>query len=103
MNAPKGLPSLSVRAKNRLFCSERLKTTPCSSSQETSGIHTKSRYGWLFLVFFVYWLGTPFVAQEKKKGKDTDYTLNVEVNFVLLHVSVFDEKEFGEGAPKNRL
>jgi Ca-activated chloride channel family protein len=33
-------------------------------------------------------------AQEKpKKGKDSDYTLSVDVNLVLLHVSVFDEKD----------
>ncbi len=33
-------------------------------------------------------------AQEKpNKQKNDDYTINVDVNLVLLHVSVFDEKE----------
>jgi VWFA-related protein len=36
----------------------------------------------------------PFLAQEPvKKGKDLGYTLNVDVNLVVLHISVFDEKE----------
>jgi VWFA-related protein len=35
-----------------------------------------------------------FPAQDKpKKVKDSDYTLSVDVNLVLLHVSVFDEKD----------
>lgn len=35
-----------------------------------------------------------FPAQETpKKSKDSDYTLSVDVNLVLLHVSVFDEKD----------
>src|SRR5262245_44049753 len=35
---------------------------------------------------------SPFTAQEPKKSKDSDYTLSVDVNLVLLHVSVQDEK-----------
>ena len=36
---------------------------------------------------------SPFSAQEQtKKGKDSDYTLSVDVNLVLLHVSVQEEK-----------
>jgi Ca-activated chloride channel family protein len=35
---------------------------------------------------------SPFTAQETKKSKDSDYTLSVDVNLVLLHVSVQDEK-----------
>src|SRR5258706_13091086 len=35
------------------------------------------------------------LAQETpKKSKDSDYTLNVNVNLVTLHVSVFDEKDW---------
>ena len=31
--------------------------------------------------------------QSPPPGKGTDYTLSVDVNLVLLHVSVFDEKD----------
>jgi len=38
-------------------------------------------------------IGSRFSAQETtKKGKDSDFTLSVDVNLVLLHVSVQDEK-----------
>jgi hypothetical protein len=34
------------------------------------------------------------IAQDQpKKGQGPNYTLNVEVNLVVLHVSVMDEKE----------
>jgi Ca-activated chloride channel homolog len=47
----------------------------------------------LFFFFLILFVPT-FVAQDKaKKNKDSDYTLNVDVNLVLLHVSVFDEKD----------
>ena len=37
---------------------------------------------------------SPFSAQETpKKSKDSDYTLKVDVDLRLLHVSVFDEKD----------
>jgi Ca-activated chloride channel homolog len=35
---------------------------------------------------------SPFSAQEPKKSKDSDYTLSVNVDLRLLHVSVQDEK-----------
>jgi Ca-activated chloride channel family protein len=35
---------------------------------------------------------SPFPAQEPKKSKDSDYTLSVNVDLRLLHVSVQDEK-----------
>src|SRR3990172_2355042 len=54
---------------------------------------TKRATALSFLAVTVYLLASPFAAQEKKKGKETDYTLSVDVNLVLLHVSVFDEKE----------
>jgi len=37
-------------------------------------------------------VSSPFSAQEPKKSKDSDFTLSVDVNLVLLHVSVQDEK-----------
>ncbi len=44
------------------------------------------------LIFTLFIL--PFSAQEKpKKGKDSDYTLSVDVNLIQLHVSVMDEKD----------
>ena len=54
---------------------------------------TKRHYAIFIFILSIYLLGAPFAAQEKKKGKDSDYTLSVEVNFVLLHVSVFDDKD----------
>jgi hypothetical protein len=45
----------------------------------------------------LWWCLLPFAAPQAPDkappGKGTDYTLSVDVNLVLLHVSVFDEKD----------
>jgi hypothetical protein len=45
-------------------------------------------------VFLLCLLLVSNLAQEApKRSKDSDYTLNVNVNLVTLHVSVFDDKD----------
>ncbi len=47
----------------------------------------------LLLVFISGFISSPFSAQDTpKKGKDSDYTLSVNVDLRLFHVSVQDEK-----------
>ncbi len=46
-----------------------------------------------FCICFLFSLGLPAQEPDKGKSKDSDYTLSVDVNLVLLHVSVFDEKD----------
>jgi len=46
------------------------------------------------MLFFLLTCFLHTAAQDKpKKSKDSDYTLSVDVNLVLLHVSVLDEKD----------
>jgi Ca-activated chloride channel homolog len=68
---------------------------PLLTSNTTAGILMKllKRSFSLFVIVLAMIL-SPAPAQEKSgRQKNDDYTINVDVNLVLLHVSVFDEKE----------